>query len=102
MKKLSGLLPLLLSILCATALLAQTETATISGRITDPQGAVVAGADVQATNIDTNVAAGTRTNSSGIYVVPNLAPGNYRLTVTYSGFKQIVKTGLVLHVQDTI
>lgn len=81
---------------------AQTETATVSGRITDPAGAVIPHAEVQATNIATNVTTRTSTSSSGVYVLPNLGPGEYRLTVRNVGFKEILRTGLVLHVQDTI
>ena len=91
----------MLAIYPATAS-AQTERATISGRITDPRGAVIVGADVQATNIDTNVTVATKTNSSGIYLIPGLLPGDYRLTIRYLGFKEIVKTRLTLHVQDVI
>jgi hypothetical protein len=106
LKKLSfmnRLLAIILSLsLSGIFLYAQTESATVSGRITDPAGAVIADAEVHATNIATNVTTSTRTNSSGIYVLPNLGPGEYRLAVRNVGFKEIVKTGLVLHVQDTI
>src|SRR4051812_17004757 len=87
--------------LCSFAI-AQTETATISGRITDPQGAVIVGASVIATNVDTNVTVDRHTNSSGIYVMSNLLPGTYRLIVRDAGFKEIVKNQLVLHVQDNV
>ncbi len=94
---------ILVLILCTPlASPAQTETATLSGRVTDPQGAVVPGAAVEITNIDTNIKVVSTTNDSGIYVVPNLRPGRYRLSVRKEGFKEIVKTDIVLHVQDTI
>lgn len=81
---------------------AQTETATLSGRVIDPQGAVVPRTQVQATNIDTNVKVTTETNDAGIYVVLNLRPGRYRIIVRKDGFKEIVKTDVVLHVQDVV
>ena len=94
-------LTLLLLALSSFAM-AQTETATISGRITDPQGAVIVNATVIATNVDTNVATERHTNSSGVYVMSNLLPGTYRLLVRFSGFKEIVRNQLILHVQDNI
>lgn len=92
----------LLVLALALSSYAQTETATLSGRVTDPQGAVVPRAQVQATNIDTNVKAATETNDAGIYVVSNLRPGRYRIIVRKDGFKEIVKTGVLLHVQDVV
>ena len=80
---------------------AQTTNATINGQITDPQGKIVPGVTVQAVNIDTNSVYPGKTNGSGIYVIPALPPGRYRLVVRKDGFKEINKTDLVLHVQDT-
>ena len=80
---------------------AQTETATVSGRVTDPDGRVVRDVQIQLVNTETNVAATAKTNGEGLYVIPNVHPGVYSLRVTMSGFKEIVKTGLVLHVQDS-
>ena len=81
---------------------AQMETATLSGTVMDHSGAVVVGAQVQVTNSDTNVTAATNTNKSGVYVVPSLRPGRYRIAVTKPGFKQVVVTDVVLNVQDTV
>ncbi len=82
--------------------LAQTETATLSGRVSDPQGKVVPGAQVEITNVDTGIKTLTKTNDDGLYVVPNLRPGRYRIIVRKDGFKEIVKPDVVLHVQDTV
>ncbi len=81
---------------------AQTETATLSGRVSDPQGKVVPSAAVEITNVDTGIKTSTTTNDDGLYVVPNLRPGRYRVIVRKDGFKEIVKTDITLHVQDTI
>lgn len=92
---------LALSLLCfALPSLCQNETATVSGRVTDPQGAVVSGAEVQVQNVLTGWEATTRTNSSGVYVVTALQPGTYRVIVSNPGFRQIVKPNVVLNVQD--
>jgi Carboxypeptidase regulatory-like domain/TonB dependent receptor len=91
----------ILAMLCFVAIaLCQTETATISGRITDPSGAAISGADVQVQNVLTGREVRTKTNSSGLYVATALEPGTYRIIVSNSGFKQIVKPDVVLNVQD--
>jgi len=91
---------LLLAFLVAAAALAQSETATIAGRITDPRGGVVIGADVHLENTTTGVSVATKTNGDGIYVIPHVQPGSYRILVQKEGFKEVVRTGLSLHVQD--
>jgi len=83
-------------------LVAQTETATLSGYVTDPDGKVMAHADVQVVNTDTNIAQTTQTNEVGLYLFPSLHPGRYRITVKSPGFKEFVEQDLVLHVQDTV
>src|SRR5581483_5376116 len=95
--------PLVLAILLfcfAVPALCQTETATISGRVSDPQGAVISGAEIQVQNVLTGWETVTRTNSSGLYVIAALQPGTYRVIVSNPGFKQIVKPGVILNVQD--
>lgn len=89
-------------LLFATVMFAQTESATLSGTVLDRTGAVIPGAQVQATNSDTNVTAATVTNHDGIYVIPALKPGRYRVSVTKQGFKQVFVTDVILNVQDTI
>jgi len=81
---------------------AQTTNATINGNVSDQQGSVIPGVEVTAINIDTNAQHNSSTNGVGIYVIPDLAPGRYRLVVRKEGFKEINKVGLVLHVQDTL
>jgi hypothetical protein len=83
-------------------LFAQVENATITGRITDPVKAVVVGAQVSLINVGTNVRYEGITNGTGSYVVSAIPPGTYRAEVGKPGFKTIVATGIVLHVQDTI
>src|SRR5579859_5256473 len=80
----------------------QTETATVSGRITDQQGAVVPGAQVVITNVDTNLSVRQTSNKDGLYVLSGLKPGRYRIVVTTAGFRTINMTDVVLNVQDTI
>jgi hypothetical protein len=79
---------------------AQTETATVSGRVMDPDGRMLPDVQIQLVNTETNVAVTTKTNAEGLYVIPNVRPGVYGLRVTKNGFKEIVKKDLVMHVQD--
>ena len=62
-------LPLFLLVLCLLAIVSpsvgQTETATLSGLITDPQGKVVPGVAVEVTNVDTNISMHQTTNGAG-------------------------------------
>jgi len=104
MRMLAGLVflfPLLgIPIFVSAPVCAQSEAATVSGRVTDAQGRVVPDVKIQLVNTETNLVQATRTNSEGLYVVPDVRPGTYRILVLKDGFKEIVKTGLVLHVQD--
>src|SRR5713101_3603556 len=82
--------------------LAQNESATLSGRVSDPTGAAVVSAEVVLTNIDTNVEERTKTNSAGLYVFTGVRPGTYRVAAGATGFKTLIKENLALHVQDEI
>jgi hypothetical protein len=89
-------------LLSAVVVGAQTETARISGRVTDPSGGVIVGAQCKVTNIETDVSVTTTTNEDGIYVLPDLHPATYRLTIQKDGFRTVVQPSLQLYVQDAI
>jgi len=89
---------LICSALSAAAALAQT--ASITGRITDPGGAVVPDASIAAKSTESGVTTQTRSNSDGYYSLATLPPGHYDLTVNKPGFAPIAQTGLVLEVQQ--
>ncbi len=86
----------------AATAVAQTETATLSGRVLDPTRAAVVGAELVLTNIDTNVETRTKTGKEGLYVFTGVKPGRYRLAAGASGFSITVKKDLILHVQDEL
>ena len=67
----------------------QTSTGTIRGTLLDPSGAAVPGAEVKATNLSTNVATVVRATEAGVYVIPGLIPGDYRVEVAVTGFKTV-------------
>src|SRR5262244_315943 len=70
--------------------------------VTDPTGATIAGAEVLVVNDATRVQYAGVSNSEGIYVIPNLPPGNYRVQVSKVGFKTIIKPDIVINVQDAL
>src|SRR5713226_10242538 len=76
------------------------ELAAVTGLVTDPNGRSVPGVKIGITNLATNIEATTTTNDQGIYRVPSLQPGIYRVTLLKDGFKSIVKSGIELHIQD--
>jgi hypothetical protein len=80
---------------------AQATNATITGFVTDPAKALIAGAKVDVINMDTNIHYTATSNQEGSYTVPNLPPGPYRIEVEKPGFKTVVKSDLILHIQDT-
>jgi len=80
-----------LLILASTALAyGQGAVGTILGTVTDSSGAVVAGADVQVTNLATNVSHSTKTTDTGDFTAPYLPPGNYRVSVQAQGFQKTI------------
>ncbi|HEY4378973.1 MAG TPA: carboxypeptidase regulatory-like domain-containing protein [Acidobacteriaceae bacterium] len=81
---------------------AQAASATLSGTVADATSAVLVKANVTVTNEATGVVTKTKTNSAGAYVIPSLAPGQYRIRVEHTGFKQIEVEHLELHVQDIV
>jgi hypothetical protein len=85
----------------ATCLMAG-PTATLAGRVTDTSGGVIAEVKVEATNVETNVVFPGETNGEGLYNIPNLPPGTYRVIVSKFAFRTIVKPDVELHVQDVI
>lgn len=91
-----------LFLLSAHSSAAQSPTGTISGIVTDPSGAAIVGAEVIVVNDATRVQAVSKSNDEGIYVVPNLIPGNYRVQVSKDGFKTIIKPDIIVNVQDAL
>src|SRR5262245_12615051 len=75
-------------------------TATLTGRVIDSCGGVIPGVKVDATNTETNITVSSETNSEGLYNIPDLPPGTYRVTVQKSTFQTIVKPNVELRVQD--
>jgi len=80
--------------------LAQTNTARITGRVTDSSNAVVQGAEITVTNVASGVNRETRSNEEGNYSVVFLLPGEYRVTAKLAGFRTASKSGIKLDVEQ--
>jgi len=79
---------------------AQENRATIVGSVTDPQGGVIPSATIKATNIETNSATTTTSNESGLYSLPFLPVGKYRISVIATGMKTTLRDNIELRVGD--
>lgn len=91
--------------LCILSMLTQAQqaaTATLSGRVLDPNGAAIPGATVSATQKATGVKREATTNNEGSYVLAHLPPGDYELRVQARGFAVKVSQSISLAVGQTI
>ncbi len=90
MKKLRNIMAVVavtMALLWCIPSVGQVLKGSISGTVVDPQGAVVSGAQVKATNLETNVVSETTSDSSGLFRLNLLPVGNYNLEITAQGFK---------------
>src|SRR5437588_7338055 len=101
MPRITGLAALF-SLTWAISLHAQSTNASLTGRVTDPTRAVIAEARVVVINTGTGVRYEGITNQTGSYYVTDLPPGGYRIETEKIGFKAVIKTDLILHVQDAL
>jgi Carboxypeptidase regulatory-like domain len=92
----------LLGVLSGFPAFGQLDTATISGYIADQSGAVVPGASVTLTNVETSITATHVSNGSGLYVFTYVKPDHYRIIVEKAKFRQIALTDLQVNVQDLL
>jgi Carboxypeptidase regulatory-like domain len=87
---------------CPSVLLAQSTSASLSGRVTDAAKARIAGAKVSAVSANRGVQYDAESNGSGVYDLPELPPGTYQLEVEKAGFKKLIRPDVILHVQDAL
>ncbi|MFN0171537.1 MAG: carboxypeptidase regulatory-like domain-containing protein [Bryobacteraceae bacterium] len=85
-----------------TLAFAQETRGTITGTVTDPSGAAIAGAKLAAQNTQTNTVAQGTTGSDGTYTIPYLPTGLYTVTVESQGFKKSVRQGIEIRISDRI
>src|SRR5271157_1200530 len=95
-------------VVCAVLLLAgmscfaQESRGSITGTVIDPQNAMVPGAKVTVTNVETNVSNTVTANSTGYWEVNFLIPGEYSVTAESTGFKKLNRTGITLSTGDRL
>lgn len=82
-------------------LFAQSTFGSAVGTVTDPSGAVIAGASVTLTNVDTGDKRAATTNGTGNYTFVGLVPGNYRVDIEDPSFKHFTQTNVVVQVQGS-
>lgn len=76
------------------------QTAQLNGRISDAAGAVVPGVSINVRNVATGVERSTQSNELGLYAMPLLPPGSYQVRVQHQGFRQVVRDGVELAVDQ--
>lgn len=92
---------LLLGLCMLAGAAAQTIYGSMAGTVTDTTGAVIAGAHVQAKNIQTGATIDTVSSSEGVYRFPDMPLGRYDLSVRASGFEPTTLTGINVQIQST-
>lgn len=98
----SGISLVALTILTFTPAFGQEVTATVSGIVTDPSGAAVAGANITARDLDRGTTWPTTTNGDGFYNLPRLTIGQYEVRAEHSGFDAAVQPNVVLQLNDNV
>src|SRR6266567_4282301 len=76
--------------------LAQLDTGTITGRVTDPSGSVIPSVRISLVQPETNFRFSAVTNAEGIFRIQSLQPGTYQITFEAAGFKRLVQDNIVL------
>ncbi len=99
---LSAMLLLLAALVSGPPVLAQDFRGTITGIVSDTQGAAIPGASVTVTNLGTNVATGVATDAKGHYRVPYLISGSYAVKAELQGFKSVLRKPIEVRVGDVI
>src|SRR4051812_6333775 len=94
--------PLAFLVVFALSAVGQSPNATVNGLVLDSSNQLIVGAEVIAVNDVTGVQYSTKANNEGVYLLPNLPPGPYRIQVSKLGFKTIIKPDITLNVQDAL
>ena len=99
MRRTSAAILFLLSL--SVVVFAQGGSGSIAGQVTNPNGEVIPGAKITATNVETNIKAEAVSGDSGTYQLPQLSPGRYTVEVESAGFKKFLRT-ITVQVSDRL
>src|SRR4030095_8906485 len=97
-----SIVALLFTVLLGVVSFGQSTSGSITGTVVDNTGAIISDATVTVANEATSLARTIKTNSSGVFVAPQLPPGRYDITVEKSGFKKLVKTEIILSALEQV
>src|SRR5690242_4075144 len=86
----------------AGTVFSQTDSGTVSGRVVDPSGLSIAGAQIALISIDRETKINSTTNGAGLYTFHGVRPGRYRMEVSAPGFKVVNVTGLTVNTQANL
>ncbi len=89
-------------LVCASAAFGQGDRGTITGTISDPAGAVVANAAIEARHVETGTLYQAASTATGNYTLAQLPVGTFEVSVTVPGFKKFVRSGLTVQVAATL
>src|SRR5277367_446629 len=98
----TGLFAVFAVMMMSVGLCFAQSTATLSGTVTDPTGAVVPGAQVTVHSLATGLDRQLVTDGAGLYVAPSLIPGDYQVVVKASGFSQYTVEKVTLEVDQRV
>ena len=97
-----SIVALLFTVLLGVVSFGQSTSGSITGTVVDNTGAIISDATVTVANEATSLTRTIKTNSSGVFVAPQLPPGRYDITVEKSGFKKLVKTEIILSALEQV
>jgi len=89
-------------LLTSVATFGQSDRGTITGTVSDPAGAIVAGAKVEARSVATSSVHEVASTETGNFTLSQLPAGSYELTVTVAGFKRFVRQNITVQVAGTV
>src|SRR5262245_32585254 len=95
------ILSLILTLSLCPFLEGQSTYGSITGSVTDPTGAAIAGAQVTLTNVATSEKRIQPTGADGLYSFVNLIPGEYRVDIEKEGFKHVGHPGVIVQVNQS-
>src|SRR5262245_6924839 len=91
-----------ITLTCSGIARAQAVTGTLLGTVADQGGLAMPGVAVTITETSTNISLSATTNESGFYTFPSLKGGTYKVVAEVSGFKKVIRDGIIVPVNTTV